>query len=203
MKTIILASRSPDRSEILNRSKIPFEILITNINEDEYKNKISDPNELVKELAKVKALDAKDRLEKDNMDAIIIAADTLVEMNGEIIGKAKDEKEAFQTLKKLMGNTHNLITGIAITETFNPKIIIDNDKTDVKFVNLSDNEIWAYIKLNEWQGRAGSYSIRERASFFIESIYGSWSNVAGLPLQKVFKIMENDFNINLLKIKKF
>ena len=103
-------------------------------------------------------------------------------------------------LKKLSGKSHNLITGIAITETTNPKIIIDYDRTSVKFLKLTDEDIVKYIKSGEWKGRAGAYSIREKASFFIESIQGSPSNVIGLPLHKIFKVLKKKFNFNILQI---
>lgn len=200
MKTIILASKSVDRKEILKRMKLPFKVLITNVDEESYKAKITDPIELVKQIAKAKALSAKDILTKKNKKSVIIAADTIIEFNGEIIGKAKNEKHAFQILKKLSGNTHNLITGFAITELNNSKLIVDYDITAVRFLNLSDDDIGGYIKSDEWRGRAGAYSIRERASLFIDSIKGSVSNVIGLPMHKIYKILKNEFNLNLLVI---
>ena len=200
MKTIILASKSVDRREILKRMKLPFKVLITNVDEESYKAKITDPIELVKQIAKAKALSAKDILTKKNKKSVIIAADTIIEFNGEIIGKAKNEKHAFHILKKLSGNTHNLITGFAITELNNSKLIVDYDITAVRFLNLSDDDIGGYIKSDEWRGRAGAYSIRERAGLFIDSIKGSVSNVIGLPMHKIYKILKNEFNLNLLVI---
>lgn len=202
MKKIILASKSVDRSEILKRAGIPFEIFITNIDEHKFKTKFSDPVVLVKELAKAKALFAKSKLVNNKIDIIIIAADTIVELNGEIIGKAQNEKEAFEILKKMMGRTHRLITGIAITEIKNPKIIVDSDITLVEFIELSDEEIKNYINSNEWKGRAGAYSIRDQASIFISKINGSSSNVIGLPMHKLYKILRTEFGLNLFHIKR-
>lgn len=199
MKKIILASKSTDRREILKRIKIPFEILITNIDEQKYKTSFANPIELVKELAKAKALYAKENLLKSKVDAVIIAADTIVECDGDIIGKANNKREAFEILKKLEGKAHNLITGIAITETNNPKIIVDSDTTVVEFLNLTSEEIEDYIKTNEWVGRAGAYSIRNKASFFINKINGSTSNVIGLPMHKIYHIMRNEFGLNLFR----
>ncbi len=201
MKKIILASKSKDRRTIFKRTGIPFEIFITNIDELEYKTKILNPIKLVEELARAKALYAEKQQLKMKVDAIIIAADTIVECDGEIIGKAKNKKEAFEILKKLEGKAHNLITGIAITETNNPKIIVDSDTTVVEFLNLSSEEIEDYIKTNEWVGRAGAYSIRNKASFFINKINGSSSNVIGLPMQKIYYIMKNEFGFNLFQIE--
>jgi len=200
MKKIILASKSVDRSEILKSIKVPFEVYATNVDENTFKIKSYNPIDLAKEVARAKAIYAKKILCKKYRDAIIIAADTIVEIDGEVIGKAMNEQEAFQILKRLAGNTHNLITGISITGTNDPKLIVDHDVTSVKFLSLSDAEIWAYIKANEWKGRAGAYSIREKASLFIEFINGSPSNVVGLPMQKIFSILKNDFNLNLMHL---
>ena len=200
MKKIILASKSIDRSEILNKLNISFETLNTNINESDYKDKFSNPIDLVKELAKAKALKAKELLKNESMEAIIIAADTIVELNGKIIGKAQNETEAFQILKSLTNRSHNLITGIALTDIDDPKIIVDYDITVVTFLDLSDDDIRNYIEIEEWKGRAGAYSIMDRASLFIKEIRGSPSNVIGLPMQKIFKILRSEFNLNLFEL---
>ncbi|MFW9867715.1 MAG: Maf family protein [Candidatus Thorarchaeota archaeon] len=200
MKKIILASKSPDRKKILEDLGIPFEIYITNVNEEMYKGEITDPIELAMKLAETKAIEAKKNLEELNQDAIIIGADTIVEVKGEIIGKAFNEEGAFNIIKKLRGKTHNLITGIAITESNQSKLIIDYDLTTVEFLYLSEDEIWHYINTNEWKGRAGAYSIMDRASLFINRIIGSTSNVIGLPMHKINKILKSEFEINLIQI---
>ena len=197
MKKIILASKSIDRKKIFNRLNIPFETIITDIDEAYYKGIFSNPVELVKEIAKAKALKAKDLLKNKNMEAIIIAADTIVEFKGKIIGKAKNKAQAFQILKSLINRSHNLITGVAITELNDPKVVVDYDCTIVTFLDISDNEIRNYINTEEWKGRAGAYSIRDRASLFIKEIRGSPSNVIGLPMQKIFEILKKDFGLNL------
>lgn len=200
MRSIVLASKSLDRRKLFNLAKMDFEVLETNIDEEKFKSKINDPIQLVCQLAEEKLSLAKKILEQKNKDAVIIAADTVVECNNEIIGKAKNENHAFKILKKLSNSTHNLVTGFAITETNNPKLIVDYDITSVKFLDLSEDDIREYIKSEEWKGRAGAYSIRERASLFIESVNGSISNVIGLPMQKIYVILKNEFNLNLLGI---
>ncbi|MFX0005182.1 MAG: Maf family protein [Promethearchaeota archaeon] len=202
MKKIILASKSNDRSEILKRAGIPFEVFVTHVEEQKYKKKYSNPIILVKKLAKAKANFARKEVSKKKLDAIIIAADTIVVLDGEVIGKPQSEEEAFKMLKKLIGRNHELITGIAITETNNSKIIIDSDVTYVQFLKLSDQEIRSYMKFNEWRGRAGAYSIRDKASLFIEKIEGSSSNVIGFPMHKLFEILKEDFKLNLLQLKR-
>ncbi|MFX1312173.1 MAG: Maf family protein [Promethearchaeota archaeon] len=200
MKKLILASKSVDRTWILKQAGISFEVIAPNINEEEYKMKISDPIELSKSLAEAKAISVKNLLVNEDIDFIIIAADTIVEINGTIIGKAKNETEAFEILKKLVGKSHNLITGIAICESSTSKIIVDYDITSVEFLALSEEEIAGYIKTNEWKGRAGAYSIRDKASLFINKINGSSSNVIGLPMQKLYRILKEKFFINLFQV---
>ena len=197
MKKIILASKSIDRKKTFKRLNIPFETIITDIDEGYYKELFSNPIELVKEIAKAKALKAKDLLKNRNMEAIIIAADTIVEFKGKIIGKAKNKAQAFQILKSLTNRSHNLITSVAITELNDPKVVVDYDCTIVTFLDISDNEIRNYINTEEWKGRAGAYSIRDRASLFVQEIRGSPSNVIGLPMQKIFGILKKDFSLNL------
>ena len=200
MEKIILASKSSDRSKILNRLNISFETLDTNINESDYKVQYSNPIDLVKELAKVKALKAKELLKREAIGTIIIAADTIVEFNGKIIGKPQNEIEAFQILKSLANRSHNLITGIALTGVEDPKIIVDYDITVVTFLDLSDDDIRNYLKSDEWKGRANAYSIMNRASLFIKEIRGSPSNVVGLPMQMIFEILKTEFNMNLFEL---
>ncbi len=200
MRKIILASKSIDRFELLNRTGIPFEVLVSDIDEEKFKKRISDPILLVKELAKAKLLNVKDKLSERNSQALIIAADTVVELNGVIIGKAKNPEEAFKIIKNLVGKTHNLITGIAITNTDDPKIVVDYDTTSVEFITLSDAEIENYVKTNEWKGRAGAYSLNDKASLFISKINGSSSNVIGLPMHKIYEILKTDFKLSLFHV---
>ena len=200
MKSIILASKSIDRSKLFKDAKIPIEILGSDIVEENFKKKIEDPIKLVKELAKAKALYTKNLLSESKRDAFIVAADTIIEFNGEVIGKANDEQKALQILKRLTGNVHNLLTGIAITRSIDPKIVVDYESTVVKFLELSDKEIRCYLKSGDWKGRAGAYAITEKASLFIEYIQGSFSNVIGLPMHKIYLILKNHFNLNLLEI---
>ncbi len=198
MKKIILASKSIDRKEMFERAGISFNTLSISVNENEYKKKISDPILLVKELAKAKVMEAKKQVGDRKKDTIIISADTIVEFQGQILGKANSKEEAFTMIKSLKNQTHNLITGLAITEIGNEKLIVDYESSKVCFSDLTDEEIHSYINSGEWNGRAGSYSIRDKASLFIKYIHGSSSNVIGLPMHKVFEILKVEFNLNLL-----
>ncbi|MEJ2277124.1 MAG: Maf family protein [Candidatus Lokiarchaeota archaeon] len=193
-----MASKSQDRRKILENLRIPFKVVPSHIDENKFHDKIRDPLELVQKLAKLKAKNVQQQLMNRNESGIIIAADTIVELNGEIIGKAKTKKEAFKTLQLLSGLQHNLITGFAILSIMDSITYVSYDKTKVKFIELSENDIKNYIRTDEWRGRAGAYSLRERASIFIESIEGSFSNVLGLPIDKIFQILLDKFGVNLL-----
>lgn len=199
MERIILASKSLDRRELFKQARIPIEVLKTDVDEEQLKKEIKDPIQLVMELARIKGLNAKEVMQRSKKEGIIIAADTIVELNDEIIGKALDEQDAFRILKKLIGKTHNLLTGIAITDSYDSKVITDYESTTVKFLKLSNDEIKSYIKSGDWKGRAGAYAITEKASLFIEYIQGSPSNVIGLPMHKIFLILKNSFNFNILE----
>ena len=199
MERIILASKSLDRRELFKQARIPIEVLKTDVDEEQLKKEIKDPIQLVMELARIKGLNAKEVMQRSKKEGIIIAADTIVELNDEIIGKALDEQDAFRILKKLIGKTHNLLTGIAITNSYDSKVITDYESTTVKFLKLSNDEIKSYIKSGDWKGRAGAYAITEKASLFIEYIQGSPSNVIGLPMHKIFLILKNSFNFNILE----
>ena len=198
---IILASGSRDRVKIFKSAKLDFEIIISDFSEDELKSKKFSSIELAKELAKKKILNVKEKMESNGIDAIIIAADTLVEFEGNIIGKAMNENHALKILKKLNNNTHKLISAIAVARTFEDKIICDYDVTNVRFLNLSEEEIIGYVKTGEWKGRAGAYSIQDKASLFIDKIEGSPSNVIGIPMHKLYLILKNEFNYNFLTEK--
>ena len=200
MERIILASKSLDRRELFKQARIPIEVLKTDVDEEQLKKEIKDPIQLVMELARIKGWNAKEVMQRSKKEGIIIAADTIVELNDEIIGKALDEQDAFRILKKLIGKTHNLLTGIAITNSYDSKVITDYESTTVKFLKLSNDEIKSYIKSGDWKGRAGAYAITEKASLFIEYIQGSPSNVIGLPMHKIFLILKNSFNFNILEI---
>ncbi|MHA1341974.1 MAG: nucleoside triphosphate pyrophosphatase [Promethearchaeota archaeon] len=209
IKNIILASGSRDRKNLLENLKINFKVIISDF--EEYVDENLEPEQLAVILAEgklnsvLKKIQVLKELEEwkyfFNNDYIIIAADTIVEYNSEIIGKAKNKDDAFKILKKLSGNSHYLITGFVVFDSESQKIIKDFAKTEVVFNKLSDEDIWNYINNStEYQNRAGAYSLRERASLFIKEIKGSPSNVIGLPLEKIYSILKK-FNLDILQLK--
>jgi septum formation protein len=204
-KTLILASGSQDRKTLLENIGIPFEIIVSDYDEDDNRTDLSH-QDLVIYLAKGKLQAVRDKINNDNeylrfknLNYVIIAADTVVSFKGEVIGKPKDKKDAFRTLRLFSGKTHTLITGVAMFDSEENKLVDFYASTGVKMAKLTDIEIENYLtNCNEYKNRAGAYSLSERAGLFIESIHGSPSNVIGLPVEKVYQQLK-DFKIEILK----
>lgn len=192
MKRIILASSSPRRKEILERFNVNFEIMVSGVDEDF--NIEEDPSKVVKLLALRKC---KDIANKCRDGDIVIAADTIVYYD-KILGKPKDRKDAFHMINSLNGKTHSVMTGLAIIEVNSGKTIVDYEVTKVKFRDLNIGKIERYLDTEEYVDKAGAYGIQGYGEILVESIDGSFSNVVGLPISKLDKILEENFNLNLL-----
>ncbi len=181
MKRIILASGSPRRRDFLKLLGFDFEIIVPNIDESPLVGE--KPQDLVLRLSSLKAKE----ISNTNPDAVIIAADTIVVLNGEILGKPINRKEAFNMLKKLSGKTHQVITGYTISQ--GSQIHTGCEITDVTFASLDDELILNYIKTGECDDKSGSYAVQGIASMFIEKVNGSVSSVVGLPICQVRQIL--------------
>ncbi|NLT50709.1 MAG: septum formation protein Maf [Ignavibacteria bacterium] len=181
---LYLASQSPRRKKLLQQINLEFKTFSVDINEDILENEL--PVEAVKRLASEKMQAA----EKLTPKAIIITADTIVVLDNEILGKPKDEEDAFILLKKLSGKAHTVYTGFSIKNTFTGKTITDYETTQVKFRKLSDYEIKEYIKTGSPMDKAGAYGIQDDfGAVFVEKIDGCYYNVVGLPLAKIYKYL--------------
>lgn len=178
--SIILASASPRRSEILDNLKIPFKKRTSSF--DEASILIKEPIELVKALAYEKA---KNVIYQADMDEIYIGADTVVVFNGEILGKPKDIDEAYMYLKMLSGKVHSVFTGLSLIHPFYKKTYIDYCETKVYMRNFNEKEITAYINTNEPMDKAGAYGIQGFGAVLIDKIEGDYFNVVGLPISKL------------------
>lgn len=181
----ILASGSERRQELLNRIINEFDTIVSDFDESQILFK-DDAAEFVKELARGKALSVKENLEEPS---IIIAGDTVVVFENEILGKPKDEEDAFNMLKKLSGKTHRVYSGIVVINTENEKIEEEALYTEVKFSELKDEEIVDYIKTKEPMDKAGAYGIQGYGGVFVEKIDGCYYNVVGLPLNLLNKMI--------------
>jgi septum formation protein len=180
---IILASGSPRRQQFFKELNIPFTIKLYDVNE-------VYPKELHKEeiseyLAQLKAAPFQGQLSNDE---IVITADTIVWLDQEALGKPKNREMAFEMLQKLSGRQHEVITSICIKTNTYEKII--SDSTSVSFSKLTNEEINHYIDAYEPFDKAGSYGIQEWIGFIgVEKIEGSYFNVMGLPVHKLYQIL--------------
>jgi septum formation protein len=181
---IILASKSPRRSEILNRIRIPHKVIPSNIKE--LKDEKISPEELVQQTALLKA-----RNIADKKIGLIIGADTIV-YRDRIYGKPIDKNDALYMLTQLAGKTHYVYTGIAIIKniTDDYKEICGFEKTELKLRDISKKEIELYLKMGNPYDAAGSYKIQGLASIFIEKIDGCYFNVMGFPIYKFSELLK-------------
>lgn len=178
---ILLASKSPRRQSLMRDLDIDFNIA-DNIEVEESYPTTLDTDEIPAYLSKLKA-DAYIPTLGDN--TILITADTVVISMGKVLGKPADRQEAFEMLKQLSGKTHDVVTGVTLTT--NSKQTTFTSKTQVTFAQLSDEEIDYYIQHYKPLDKAGAYGIQEWIGCIaVESINGSFYNVMGLPLQRLY-----------------
>ena len=184
---VILASKSPRRVEILEKIVKEFEVVQSNFDENTIDFK-GDIEKYVKDLSRNKAIEVSKRL---NEPSIVIAADTVVFQNGKVLGKPKNEEDAFSMLSSLSGNTHKVYSGICLINTYDDTVVTDCDCTEVKFSELNPRQIRNYINSGEPMDKAGAYGIQGLGGAFVEGIKGCYYNVMGLPLNKLYKALEN------------
>ena len=176
MKHIILASASPRRKEILELADLEFDVMPSDAQEITTK---TAPNEVVMELASIKAKDIYKKSEKQSM---IVGADTVVAYQGQILGKPTDEADAKRMLTMLSGQTHEVYTGVCVIEDGKTKTFYE--ETKVTFYEISDEQIDYYIKTGEPMDKAGSYGIQGKAAVFIKGIEGDYYTVVGFPIAR-------------------
>ena len=176
MKHIILASASPRRKEILELADLEFDVMPCDAQEITTK---TAPNEVVMELASIKAKDIYKKSEKQSM---VVGADTVVAYQGQILGKPADEADAKRILTMLSGQTHEVYTGVCVIEDGKTKTFYE--ETKVTFYEISDEQIDRYIKTGEPMDKAGSYGIQGKAAVFIKGIEGDYYNVVGFPIAR-------------------
>jgi len=183
MTKIYLASTSSRRISLLKNLGLKFEVLKPLWETRVYSDK-------PEEIAVLTALEKARSVQGNVEEGIIIAADTIVvSEDNEVLYKPKNENEAYRQLKKLSGKVHLVITGLAIKLVETQEEITDFEISKVKFKELTDDEIWCYIKTGEPLDKAGSYGIQGYASIFIEKIEGDYYNVVGLPLHKLYVML--------------
>ncbi|MBQ9757951.1 MAG: septum formation protein Maf [Clostridia bacterium] len=193
-KNIILASGSPRRQELLRMLGLRFEVIVDKTPEPDIS--FDNIEENVCALASFKGENVIKKLEKDK-GYIVIAADTIVAIGGKVLGKPKDEEDAFKMLSALSGNMHCVFTGVFVKDTETGKESSFFEKTEVFFKKLDINEIKDYIRTREPMDKAGSYGIQNLGSIFVEKINGDYFNVVGLPVSKLAGVLKEDFGIKI------
>jgi septum formation protein len=180
---LILASRSPRRSELLRSLGLDFEVSPSKVDE------ITDPEQSPEQNATNIARDKARWVARQNPGSYVLGADTMVVLDQEIIGQPTDEEDAYRILSKLAGKQHRVITGVVLitpkTEEYETAVI-----SRVTLKSISENEIRSYIATKEPLDKAGAYAIQGEGSFLVESWEGSWSNIVGLPLEALTDLFE-------------
>jgi septum formation protein len=191
IKTIILASASPRRKEILEKTGLKFRV-----DESDYEEKIDPglkPHELARFLSRKKAR----HVARRHRNALVIAADTIVVLRGRLFGKPRNEEEAKEMLRALSGKAHSVITGFTIIDTAGKKEISRSAESKVFFKRLSADEIEAYIRSGEPLDKAGAYGVQGLGAVIVKRIEGDFFNVMGLPLNALTESLKK-FGIKVL-----
>ena len=179
---LILASQSPRRAEILTAVGWEFEAIAADI--DETRFTAEDAVSYVKRLARTKAETIAQRFP----DRLVLGADTVVVIAGEIFGQPRDDDDARRMLRLLSGKWHEVLTGVALVRGRLSQVLVEHQTTRVLFAEMSAAEIDWYVSTGEPQGKAGAYGIQGSASLFIKEIQGDYFNVVGLPVRLVFEL---------------
>ena len=189
MDTVVLASASPRRQELLKQMGIPFIVCAEEI--DESWDGSGDILEFACRLAKKKIESVlTKRLVRGSR--WFIGADTLVICGKRILGKPKNREEAESFLKFIAGKSHRVITGVALYDRHTDRYDYTSETAWVRFAPLEEEEVQWYLNTGEWQGVAGGYRIQQRAACFVESLRGNYSTVMGLPIRSIYVILKRN-----------
>ncbi|MCE2415353.1 septum formation inhibitor Maf [Candidatus Poribacteria bacterium] len=176
---LVLASASPRRSALLSQIGITFEVRPSDIVEPPPNVHLNNPaSEVTQKLALLKAIDVAQHFN----NTLIIGADTLVSLEGKLLGKPTDDTDAFEMLTHLSGTCHEVVTGVALVDARTGRETVWAETTQVYFRELHSTEINAYIASGETSDKAGAYGIQGRGAAFVRRIEGCYFNVVGLPL---------------------
>ena len=192
----ILASKSPRRKEILESMGLSFEIVTADTDES---SDLTDPCALVELLSRRKGIAVRDRLlaeGRDLSDTVIISSDTVVAVDGEILGKPRDRADAKRMLRLLSGREHEVVSGICLIGS--DAMGVAHEVTRVAFDPLDDATVERYIDRCQPYDKAGAYAIQGNASAFISGIRGCYFNVVGLPVHRMNTLYREIFGENLL-----
>lgn len=186
---VILASKSPRRRELLSMTNVDYEVIVSDADET-----LEEGLTIEEEAKKLSFMKAKTVFDETSGDRIVIGSDTMVIKDGKIYGKPHDDQEAFNMLKVLNNDKHQVITGLAILVERDGKYTqyLDYDIADVYFNEMSDEEIWTWIKTGKASDKAGAYAIQGEFMVHIDKIDGNYATVMGLPIHKVYSILKKE-----------
>ncbi|GAB4262797.1 Maf family protein [Thermincola ferriacetica] len=194
MKEIILASASPRRRELLDAVGLPYKVQVSAI--DEKIPAAMTPADTAMNLALQKAQNVAGKI----ASGIVIGADTIVVLNGHVLGKPKDKTDAVNMLQALRGTSHRVITGLAVIDAEDGKTVQAFEETEVCFKNISDDDIDAYVATGEPMDKAGAYGIQGLGGLFVAGIRGCYFNVVGLPIPLLAEILKG-FGVDILRFR--
>ncbi|HLH31244.1 MAG TPA: nucleoside triphosphate pyrophosphatase [Terriglobia bacterium] len=183
MKNLVLASQSPRRRELLAILGYEFSVAPSSI--DEAPEPGETPETYVVRVARDKGMEVASRVS----DSVILSADTVVTIDGEILGKPADKDDAVRMLRKLSGREHSVYTAVTIINQRKRETLEDLERTRVWFKTLTDDEILDYIRREDVFDKAGAYAIQGYAGVYIPKIEGNYFNVMGLPLPLVHQLL--------------
>lgn len=195
---VILASKSPRRREILSMLGVKFEVLSADADEH---SDITDPAQLVRELSLRKGRAVRELLKAEGTwdeETLIIASDTVVAANGEILGKPQGNADAARMLRLLSGSAHHVVSGVALL--LGDREIADAEQTAVRFATMSEKDIEWYVKSGEPADKAGAYAVQGLASLFIEGLDGDYFNVVGLPVHRLELLLQEFLHLSLIDL---
>lgn len=185
----ILASRSPRRRHLLDLLGFDFTVIASDVPEEV--DPSHSPEQIVRSLAKAKA----QAVAASHPDALVLGADTIVVLDGTILGKPRDRDDAQAMLRALSGRTHTVYSGIGLICDGSGRSATAAEATDVTFAELSDDEIDAYVATGSPMDKAGAYGIQDdRGALYIERIEGDYYNVVGLPLHRLYRTLQTEFS---------
>lgn len=183
---ILLASRSPRRADLLSSAGYTYDVMPGDVNETVHPGE--NPGNYVARMARAKAA----VVAEGYPDRFVLSADTVVVIDGAILGKPLDADHAQVMLEQLSGRIHEVLTGVTVS--YGQSVVTQVERTRVRFRKLTPNEIAAYVGSGEFQDKAGGYAIQGLASRFVDHIEGSYSNVVGLPIALVDYLLHKIHN---------
>lgn len=193
MRSLLLASTSPRRKDLLEFLGVPFETMASDFPEEDVEyGELDDPTDYVLTIAMGKTLAVADKLLTiPNQEPLILGADTAVFLDGKVFGKPKDLNDAKTILKQLSGRKHLVVTGFVVFDPLTREQFSEAVETFVEFFEFGEEELDRYISTGESFGKAGAYAIQGKAKRFVRQVEGSISNVVGLPLEAVSNALEH------------